>query len=732
MAVIAPYGSWASPITAELLVEKTVQLSGVQVDGDVVYWVEGRPAEGGRQALVRRLPDGSTEDVLPPDGNARTLVHEYGGRSYAVRDGVVVFASFADQRLWRLDPGASEPVALSPEPPTPRGVRFGDLELTPDGRFVVAVRERHLGSSATEVVNDVVAVPIGGGEPVVLAEGHDFYAAPRVAPAGDRICWLSWDHPNMPWDGTELFTAPFSDGALRGEPARLAGGREESVSRPRWSPEGRPALRLRPQRVVEPVPPRRRPAAAPRGRGVQRPRLVARGSRATPSCPTGASSPPTSRAAAPGWPCWTGRDSSLSTVAWTSLRQRAAVRRRASSRSRPRRPTRTRSCGSRCPAGTSKCCGASRTLPVDPSWISVAEPITFATEDGLEAHALLVPAGQPRPRRACGGAPAPDRDVARRPDRRHRRPRSTSSCSTGPAAASRSSTSTTAAAAATAAPTASGCEDRWGIVDVDDCVNAARWLAEQGEVDGDRMVIRGGSRGRAGPTLAALTFRDVFAAGASYFGVADAEALALDTHKFESRYLDGLIGPYPQARDVYRERSPIHHTDQLSTPMILFQGLEDMVVPAAQSEMMAEALRAKGIPFAYLAYEGEQHGFRKAETIIRCRAGRARVLRPRPGLHPRGRPAPDPAGERRCPRLSGAPPSTTSSASPSATSARAPPTWSACSRSSATPRWTRWWTPPCPRTSGWTAAWPSRTPARRPTSWPSCAAWPAATSRWSA
>ena len=394
MAVIAPYGSWASPITAELLVEKAVQLSGVQVDGDTVYWVEGRPAEGGRQALVRRLPDGSTEDVLPPDGNARTLVHEYGGRSYAVRDGVVVFASFADQRLWRLDPGASEPVALTAEPPTPRGVRFGDLELTPDGRFVLAVRERHLGSSATDVVNDVVAVPIGGGEPVVLAEGHDFYAAPRIAPAGDRICWLSWDHPNMPWDGTELFTAPFQDGARHGEPTHLAGGPEESVSRPRWSPEGRlhfasdrsgwwnlyregddQPLHRADAEFSGPdwwlgastyafLPDGRVVAAYARGR----PHPAGGAGRAGAAARRDRVDVPGQRAAVP--------PAGIVAIAASPTDPDAVVR-------------------IAVPDGAIDVLRASRTLAVDPSWISVAEPITFPTEDGLQAHAFWYPPVNP-------------------------------------------------------------------------------------------------------------------------------------------------------------------------------------------------------------------------------------------------------------------------------------------------------------------------------------------------
>ena len=619
MTTTAPYGSWRSPITADLLVEKVVRLGSVSAVGDDVYWVEGRPSEGGRQQLVRRGPDGAPVDVLPDGFAVRTLVHEYGGRSYVVGDdGTVFFSNFADQRLYRLPPGGSEPVALTDEPLPAMSVRFADPVVSPDGAWVVCVRERHLGSSALDVVNDLVCLPADGPSatgPVVLAEGRDFYAAPRLSPDGASLCWLSWDHPNMPWDGTVLSVAPFADGRLVGPVEEAAGGPAESISQPRWSPDG--ALVFASDRtgwwnLYD-------------GEG-------------TAWCPMDA------EFSGPDWVFGQssfvfladgrlvavcserkvdrlgvladGRFQSLDALPFTSLTSLAVDGSGSTIVGVAASPVRG-------PAvvridvdgGSFEVLRASREATVDEGHLSVPEPIEFPTQGGLTAHAFFY-----APRNA---------DFVGPPDER---PPLIVMSHGGPTGATDpvldlglqfwTSRGFAVVDVNYGGSTGYGrayrdrLQGAWGIVDVDDCVNAARWLASEGRVDGDRMVIRGGSAGGY-TTLAALTFRDVFAAGASHFGVADAAALAADTHKFESRYLDGLIGPYPAAADVYAERSPIHHTDRLDRPMILFQGLEDKVVPPEQAEMMAEALRVKGIPFAYVAFEGEQHGFRQAATIKR-------------------------------------------------------------------------------------------------------------------
>jgi dipeptidyl aminopeptidase/acylaminoacyl peptidase len=613
MRTTAPYGAWRSPITASVLVEKVVRLGNVTVSGDDVFWVEGRPSEGGRQQLVRRRTDGTTEDVLPDGFAVRTLVHEYGGLAHAIApDGTVVFSNFIDQRLYRLAPAAgSEPEALTGEPPTPMGVRFADPVVSPAGAWIVCVRERHLGAAATDVVNDVVAIPIAGGEPVVLAEGHDFFAAPRLSPDGSELCWLSWDHPNMPWDGTVLSVAPFAEGRVAGAVAVVAGGPDESLSQPRWSPDGElhyasdrtgwwnlydvaghPLWRddaefsgpdwvfgqssyrfLADGRVV----------AVRSERNVDT--LVVLPERRTIDVPF------TSLGS-----LQVADDGSVVCLAASPTASAAVVRIAVAD-------------------GSHEVLRSGREIPVDPAYVSAPEAIEFSTTGGRTAHAFFYPPTNPDFEAPTGelpplivmshGGPTGATDAVLDVGKQFWTSRGFAVVdvnyggSTGYGRDYRNQL-----------------RDAWGIVDVDDCVAAAEWLAEQGRVDPDRMVIRGGSAGGY-TTLAALTFRSVFAGGASHFGVADAEALARDTHKFESRYLDGLIGPYPAARDIYVDRSPIHHTDRLDRPMILFQGLEDKVVPPEQAEMMAEALRDKGIPFAHLAFEGEQHGFRQAATIVR-------------------------------------------------------------------------------------------------------------------
>lgn len=603
MATTAPYGSWRSPISAARLVEKSVGLSDLQCDGADLWWNEARPQEAGRQVLVRRGSAGEREDVLPAGFSARTLVHEYGGRSYVVRGGSAWFANHEDQAMYRVVPG---------QPPTmvhgAEGSRFADFDISPDGSWLVAVRERH---SSGDVVNDIVVLPPSGGEPQVVAEGHDFFSAPRFSPDGRRLCWLAWDHPNMPWDGTTLFAAEFRgpDGAA---PTVVAGGRDESVSQPRWAPDGalwwvsdlsgwwnlyRDGDRIVAEAAEFTGPDwvfgQRTYAFLPDGRlvaawshsGLARLGIVEDGVVWPVDLPFSAF----------GSVCAFG--DAVACIAGAPDREPEVV---------VIHPEQ----------GRFDTIARSRDLEVDREDISLPEPIEFPTAGGTTAHALYY-----APKNSEFSGPSGERPPLL--VKIHGGPTSAAS----PTLDLRTQFWTTRGFAVVdvnyRGSTGYGREYRnalrgqWGVADLDDCVHAALFLAERGDVDRDRMVIRGGSAGGY-TTLCALVFRDVFAAGASYYGVADAEALAADTHKFESRYLDSLIGPYPEARDVYRDRSPIHSADRLSCPLILFQGLEDRVVPPEQSEAMAEALRKKGIPFAYVAFEGEQHGFRKAETVVRA------------------------------------------------------------------------------------------------------------------
>ncbi|WP_138760688.1 S9 family peptidase [Modestobacter altitudinis] len=607
-----PYGSWPTPITSELVVRAAARLGEVVVDGDDVWWAEGRPSEGGRTALVRRRPDGTTTDLLPPPWNARTRVHEYGGAAWTVAGGTVWFTDYADQRLYRVDPGSSEAVAVTPAPAVPSGVRFADLSADGDG--VLAVRETHTASgSSAEVVHEVVWIA-ADGDVEVLVSGPDFVSDPRRAPDGVTLSWLQWDHPNMPWDTAQLVVR-----AADGTEHVLAGGPGRSVVQPVWGADlslwwfdDRTDVwslhRRRPHGEVELVLDVGRDIAGPQWVfGQSRFALLPDGrvvvaygrdgaDRLAVLTPDGEVRELPSehavfgqvRAAGDAVVCVAGGPASEPVVLRVALDGAAEVLRPA------------------------------RELGVDPAWFSRPEHVTFPTDprdSGVgEAHALVYPPTNPQ-------VTGPDDE----------RPPLLVLVHGGPTSAARSvldlgvqywtSRGFTVADVDYRGSTGYGrrfrdaLQGRWGITDLDDVVACAQWLAEQGRVDPARLAIRGGSAGGY-TTLAALTFRPgVFAAGASHYGVADLAALAADTHSFESRYLDGLIAPWPSGADVYAARSPIHHTDALDTPLAVFQGDEDRVVPPEQAEMMVAALRAKGVPHAYVLFAGEQHGFRKAENI---------------------------------------------------------------------------------------------------------------------
>jgi dipeptidyl aminopeptidase/acylaminoacyl peptidase len=621
VATTAPYGAWASPISAELVAAGGVSLDEVRVAGDDVYWIEGRPLEGGRQVVCRARPGADPDDLIPEGFNARTRVHEYGGGAYALAGGTLLFSNFADQRLYRLDPGAGEPRPITPEPPAPAAHRYADACPTPDGRRLVCVRERHEGG---EVHNELVVLPADGagvgGQPVVLAAGRDFYASPRVSPDGRRLAWLEWDHPNMPWDGTELKLADLAGDGLAGDPVTVAGGPEESVFQPSWSPDGVLHLvsdasgwwnlyRAGPGGELEALCPADEEFGHPQWVFAMSTYTFLPGGRI--ACIHGRG--PLQRLGVLG-PDGALDDLDLPFTAYYPPQLHAVGDRLACLAGGP---TRAAAVVVIDPAsGGVEVLRSSEDRELDPGYLSAPEPIEFPTEGGRTAHALYYP---PASRDFEGPA--------------GERPPLVVAIHGGPTAGIVSDlhvgfqyfTSRGIAVVDVDYGGSTGygrayrqrLDGRWGIVDVQDCVAAARHLAGRGDVDPARLAIRGGSAGGY-TTLCALTFTDEFAAGASYYGVADAAALAKDTHKFESRYLDRLIGPWPQAEALYRERSPIHFTDRLSCPVILLQGLEDEVVPPSQAEMMAAALDAKGIPYAYLPFEGEQHGFRQAAHIRRA------------------------------------------------------------------------------------------------------------------
>jgi dipeptidyl aminopeptidase/acylaminoacyl peptidase len=624
---IAGYGSWRSPITLDSLVEHTIGLGFPFATSRFMYWSELRPAEGGRIVLVRQANDreGPAEDVFGGGFNARTLVHEYGGLACAVHtDDTVYFANFADQRLYRIDADADQPHPITAEPPSERSVRYAAPTLTPDGRHIVAVRERHPEpDDPARVVNDLVVLPTDGSrEPSVLADGHDFFGQPALSPDGSRVAWTCWNHPNMPWDGTELWEAQLDAGRSAVGPRLVAGGRSESVMQPKYSPRG--SLHFISDRTgwwnlyaveeegARNIAPMSADLGEPDWTFGQSSYAFSTNGRVLASWSDGGLS--VLGVVQPGTGTLDPVDTDLTSFyGLRSAQDGHFVMAMAGSSATPQSVVRITPLDEK--RVEIELVKQSREGTVGAGFLSIPEPVEFPTEGGLTAYALYYP-----PTNAEFEAPAgelPPLIV-----RSHGGPTSATTSVLNYGIQFWTSRGFAVVDVNYGGSTGYGRAYRerlrgnWGVVDLDDCVNAATFLAEAGRADRERLLIHGGSAGGY-TTLCALTFRHVFAAGASYCGVADAGALAGETHKFESRYIDSMLGPWPQAQATYKARSPIFHTDRLRTPMILFQGLEDKIVPPAQAEAMAAALAEKGIPYAYVAYEDEQHGFRRAENIRR-------------------------------------------------------------------------------------------------------------------
>ena len=620
MPVTAPYGSWKSPITTALIVSGAVGLVQVALEDDNVYWVEMRPSEGGRMVIARRNADGTTTDVTPPPYNARTRVHEYGGGAFLVADGTVYFSNFSDQRMYRRNPGG-EPQAITPDAP----LRYADGVLDRVRGRIICVREDHTGEG--EPVNTMVAVDAEGRSPqVTLFSGSDFCAAPRLSPGGRSLAWLAWNHPNMPWDGTTLLAAEIDRDGNLGEAQTVAGGPsassgwDESVLQPLWSPGGelhfvsdrngwwnlyrwrsgsvQPVLEMqaefaRPQWVFDPAAygflDDGRIACSYVERGVWHIGIIdAEAGTLTPL------------------------DLPYSEMGRGELR--TSGQSVVFIAGAPDRPMSLLSLD--VASGTVETLQQAHELEVEPAYISPPEPVEFETTGGMTAHALYYP-----PRNPDYVAPEGERPPLL--VKSHGGPTAAASTALDLGIQFWTSRGFGVVDVNYGGSTGYGTEYRrrlngaWGITDVEDCVNAARFLAGRSDADPERLAIDGASAGGY-TTLAALTFHDVFKAGTSLYGVSDLEALARETHKFESRYLDSLVGPYPERQDLYAERSPINHTHLLSCPLLLLQGLEDEIVPPNQAEMMFEAVKSKGLPTAYVPFEGEQHGFRRSENMERA------------------------------------------------------------------------------------------------------------------
>ncbi|MBM3809110.1 MAG: S9 family peptidase [Acidimicrobiia bacterium] len=608
---VSPFGSWPSPLSAARVTAGALRLDQIQLDGRDVYWLEGRASEGGRNVVVC-----NGDDVTPQGFNVRSRVHEYGGAAYTVHNGTVFFSNFADQRIYQQQRGNA------PEPITEAGPCYADFRMDATRSRLIGVRE-HNGENA------IVAIPTAtaaAGKPGVLVEGADFYSDPIVRPDGKFLAWLEWRHPNMPWDGTDLWVALFKADGSVGARRHVAGGRAESIFQPEWAPDGR--LYFVSDRTGWWNLYRWSPSTSLRAGGD----------------PSEAVHPMAAEFGKPQWTfsmvtyAFAGRTQIAATYTeggrWklglinTETRQFEAVdlggtepiesiRSRATEGAEgsevffvggsPTQPLAVMTA-----SGTILRSSSSDTITRD--WISVPEAVTYRVKD-RDVHAfyypptnpdLQAPPGEKPPLLVVthGGPTGATLDVLD--------PKVQFWTSRGFAVLDVNYSGSTGYGR----PYRDRLRGQWGIADVEDAVGGAQAMVAMGRADANRLIVRGGSAGGY-TTLAALTFHDTFKAGASYYGISDLEVLQVDTHKFESRYNDTLIGPYPDARDTYRARSPIHFTDRLSCPIILFQGLEDKVVPPNQSERMAEAVRRKGLKVKYVAFEGEQHGFRKAENIIR-------------------------------------------------------------------------------------------------------------------
>ncbi len=617
---VAPYGAWVSPFPISRLTEGVVGLGEARARDGVRWWLEGHPDEGGRQVLVRRDPDGTVARLSPQGFNVRNRVQEYGGSAYAVDGDLVIVSDFATGRLHRVvAPEALE--ALTPQ----RAWRFADFVIERPRNRLLAVREDHEPETLArhgEAENSLVAIDLTSGDVTVLAEGADFYGAPRVSPDGRHLSWLEWRHPNMPWDGTLLRVAELTDDGRLATARTVAGGPSAWISQPRWAPDGRLHWVAEPDGWMTiyraPYP------GLPEG---------------TPQNLT----PVPAEFAGPDWQL------GFSTYGFAADGSVIAMG-RAGGRERLYRVAPdglalqeidvpfTEMSGLSIDGGRVVLRGASAVEPAalveidlatgdrivlrrstplvpDPADISVGRHISFPTTDGKHAFAIFYPPHN-RAFQATDGERPPLIVTS------HGGP--TSSAYNALTIGIQLWTSRGFAVLDVDYGGSTGygrsyrqrLEGQWGVVDVDDCVNGAAWLAGEGLVDEQRLAIRGGSASGY-TTLCAITFRHVFKAGASYFGIGDLETFDTITHKFEAKYTQRLVGPYPERKDLYHARSPLNFAEQISCPVLILQGLDDRVVPPAQAEQIVAALRERRLPHAYLAFEGEDHGFRQAPNIIR-------------------------------------------------------------------------------------------------------------------
>lgn len=610
---VAPYGSWKSSITSDMIASGTIRIEQVVLDRNEIYWIEMRPSEGGRCVIMRRNPDGQISEITPSIFNARTRVHEYGGGAFVIHAGRVYFSNFTDQRLYCQDHGGL------PRPITHEGnLLYADMIVDRHRNRLICVCEDHTDSES-EPVNTLMSIDLHGHKrSQLLVSGNDFYSSPRISPDGSYLAWLTWNHPNMPWDGTELWVGELNADVSPCRIKRAAGGIDESIFQPEWSPDG--ILHFVSDRKgwwnlyrwcnehVEPITEMEAEFGAPQWFfGMSAYAFV------SPDCIVCTYNEKGT---------WKLANLDMATkklqpiktpytdISYLRTNSGKVVFVAGS-------PTESPSIVSLdLQSERFEVLRRSTDMVIDAGYLSIPQAIEFPTEHGLTAYAFYYPPKNQNYLAPTGEKP-PLLVIS------HGGPTSMVSSKLDIMIQYWTSRGFALLNVNYGGSTGYGRSYRqrlngqWGVVDVDDCVNGAKHLVDLGEVNKDRLIIRGASAGGY-TTLCALAFRDIFKAGADYYGVSDLEAMRKETHKFESRYLDRLIGVYPECRDLYQKRSPINFVDNMSCPVIFFQGLEDRVVPPDQTEKMFNALNRMGLPVSYLPFEGEQHGFRRAENIKRA------------------------------------------------------------------------------------------------------------------
>ncbi|PXF63697.1 alpha/beta hydrolase family protein [Kangiella spongicola] len=622
---VKPYGQWDSYISAEQLASKSTRLGQIQATSNALYWLEGRPEEQGRGVIVR-YADGKREDITPKPYNVRTRVHEYGGGDFWLNEQYLLFVDDEEQRLYRQDLTTLEIEALTPKPPAKRSWRYNDGCIDPRSEFTVCVRERH---EESEVINELVKVPLDGSQNIeIVAEGYDFYSNPRISPNGQRLSWLCWNHPNMPWDETEVWTAGIIDGDIKNAEAVVQKS-EVSAYQPDWTHNNELVYAAdydgwwhlyalgsdKPLHELQDI-----EFALPQWvfgcrtwQELDTNTLITIGTKqGTQALYIINRQHGTISTLCDDWTAFSGQ--MVVTSAQDKGQDEIHVYCLAAS------PTQSESVVKLTLNSdfnvTSKQILSELDDNTNEKNISVAQHVSFPTSGGDIAHGFFYPP-------ANSQFTGPENERPPLIVMSHGGP--TAMADSGLDSKVQFWTSRGFAVADVNYRGSTGygrayrdkLKGKWGLVDVDDCIAMGNYLAAEGLVDGERMAIRGGSAGGY-TTLCALTFHNAFKAGMSRYGVADLVSLSQDSHKFEIRYLDSVIGPYPEQADIYHERSPVNHTEQLSCPILILQGLDDKVVPPNQAEAMVEALKSKGLPYEYITFEGEGHGFRKPETIIRA------------------------------------------------------------------------------------------------------------------